>query len=60
MQTKQDIERLLAGAGTQPKHRLGQNFLIDLNLMRLLIEAANLNKRPGEPVVRAGISNVQP
>jgi 16S rRNA (adenine1518-N6/adenine1519-N6)-dimethyltransferase len=38
MQTKQDIERLLAGAGTQPKHRLGQNFLIDLNLMRLLIE----------------------
>ena len=45
MQTKQDIERLLAGAGTQPKHRLGQNFLIDLNLMRLLIEAANLNKR---------------
>jgi 16S rRNA (adenine1518-N6/adenine1519-N6)-dimethyltransferase len=45
MQTKQDIERLLAGAGTQPKHRLGQNFLIDLNLMRLLIEAAHLNKQ---------------
>jgi 16S rRNA (adenine1518-N6/adenine1519-N6)-dimethyltransferase len=45
MQTKQDIERLLAGAGTQPKHRLGQNFLIDLNLMRLLIEAAHLNER---------------
>ena len=45
MQTKQDIERLLAGAGTQPKHRLGQNFLIDLNLMRLLIEAAHINER---------------
>lgn len=45
MQTKQDIERLLAGAGTQPKHRLGQNFLIDLNLMRLLIQAAHLNKQ---------------
>ena len=43
MQTKQDIQRLLAGAGTQPKHRLGQNFLIDLNLMRLLVEAAHLN-----------------
>ena len=45
MQTKQDIERLLAGAGTQPKHRLGQNFLIDLNLMRLLIEAAHINEQ---------------
>lgn len=45
MQTKQDIQRLLAGAGTQPKHRLGQNFLIDLNLMRLLIEAAHLNEQ---------------
>jgi 16S rRNA (adenine1518-N6/adenine1519-N6)-dimethyltransferase len=33
----------LAGAGTQPKHRLGQNFLIDLNLMRLLVEAAHLH-----------------
>lgn len=42
MQTKQDIERLLAGAGTSPKHRLGQNFLIDLNLMRLLVDEAHL------------------
>ena len=45
MQTKQDIEKLLAGAGTQPKHRLGQNFLIDLNLMRRLVEAAHLNEQ---------------
>ena len=45
MQTKQDIQRLLAGAGTQPKHRLGQNFLIDLNLMRLLIEASHLGEQ---------------
>ena len=45
MQTKQDIERLLAGAGTHPKHHLGQNFLIDLNLMRLLIQAAHLNEQ---------------
>ncbi|MHC5083066.1 MAG: 16S rRNA (adenine(1518)-N(6)/adenine(1519)-N(6))-dimethyltransferase RsmA [Planctomycetota bacterium] len=43
MQTKQDIERLLAGAGTQPNKRLGQNFLIDLNLMRLLVDAAHIN-----------------
>ena len=45
MQTKQNIQRLLAGAGTQPKHRLGQNFLIDLNLMRLLVETAHLTER---------------
>jgi 16S rRNA (adenine1518-N6/adenine1519-N6)-dimethyltransferase len=45
MQTKQDIQRLLAGAGTQPKHRLGQNFLIDLNLMRLLVKAAHINEQ---------------
>jgi 16S rRNA (adenine1518-N6/adenine1519-N6)-dimethyltransferase len=43
MQTKQDIERLLAIAGTKPKHRLGQNFLIDLNLMRFLVEAAHVH-----------------
>ncbi|HDS83843.1 MAG TPA: ribosomal RNA small subunit methyltransferase A [Phycisphaerales bacterium] len=42
MQTKQDIERLLAGAGLSPNRRLGQNFLIDLNLMRILAEAAHL------------------
>ena len=43
MQTKQDIERLLAGAGAKPRHRLGQNFLIDLNLMRFLVEAAGIH-----------------
>jgi 16S rRNA (adenine1518-N6/adenine1519-N6)-dimethyltransferase len=43
MQTKQDIQKLLAGAGTTPNHRLGQNFLIDLNLMRFLIDAAHLS-----------------
>jgi len=45
MQTKQDIERLLAGAGTAPKHRLGQNFLIDLNLMRLLVDEAHIHQQ---------------
>lgn len=45
MQTKQDIERLLAGAGVTPNRRLGQNFLIDLNLMRLLLEAAHIHEQ---------------
>ena len=42
MQTKQQIERLLASAGVSPNKRLGQHFLIDLNLMRLLIDSAGI------------------
>ena len=44
MQTKRHIERLLARAGVTPNKRLGQNFLIDLNLMRLLIGAAHIKR----------------
>ncbi len=43
MQIKQQIEQLLASAGLWPKKQLGQNFLIDLNLMRLLLDTANIN-----------------
>ncbi len=42
MQTKQQIQQLLTAAGYQPKKRLGQNFLIDLNLMRMLVDSANI------------------
>ncbi len=42
MQTKQQIERLLASAGVSPNKRLGQNFLIDLNLVRFLVDSANI------------------
>ena len=52
MQTKQDIEKLLAGAGTSPNRRLGQHFLIDLNLMRLLVEAAHI--QPQDVVFEVG------
>lgn len=43
MQTKQQIQRLLAAANFSPNTRRGQNFLIDLNLMRLLLEMANIH-----------------
>ena len=43
MQTKQQIQQLLASAGLEPNKRRGQNFLIDLNLMRLLLQSAHLN-----------------
>jgi len=42
MQSKQRIQQLLASAGIQPNKRLGQHFLIDLNLMRLLIDIAQI------------------
>ncbi len=43
MQTKQQIQQLLASVGVSPNHRLGQNFLIDLNLMQLLLDSAGLH-----------------
>jgi 16S rRNA (adenine1518-N6/adenine1519-N6)-dimethyltransferase len=42
MQTKRQIQQLLASAGVSPNKRLGQHFLIDLNLMRLLVESADI------------------
>ena len=44
MQTKQQIRDLLSSAGVSPNKRLGQHFLIDLNLMRLLVDSANMQK----------------
>lgn len=37
-----EIRRLLDAAGLTPRHRFGQNFLIDLNLMRKLVDAAEV------------------
>jgi 16S rRNA (adenine1518-N6/adenine1519-N6)-dimethyltransferase len=42
MQSKHQIRELLDVAGIRPNKRFGQNFLIDLNLMRLLIDTANI------------------
>ena len=44
MQTKHQIQQLLSSAGARPNRRHGQHFLIDLNLMRLLVDAANIQK----------------
>ena len=44
MQTKHQIQELLSAAGVSPNRRLGQHFLVDLNLMRLLIDAAQLGR----------------
>lgn len=42
MQTKHQIQHLLAAEAIQPNKRFGQNFLIDLNIMRFLIESAKI------------------
>jgi 16S rRNA (adenine1518-N6/adenine1519-N6)-dimethyltransferase len=43
MHTKRQIRQLLDSAGVRPNKKFGQHFLIDLNLMRLLIDSANIN-----------------
>lgn len=51
-QTISEIRDLLAGAGLSPLHRFGQNFLIDLNLMRKLVDAAEVG--PADVVLEVG------
>ena len=51
-QTLGEIRSLLAGAGLAPRHRYGQNFLIDLNLMRKVVDAAEV--RPDDVILEVG------
>ena len=43
MQTKQQIQQLLTSAGLGPNKRLGQYFLIDLNLMEKLVDSVDIH-----------------
>ncbi|MCC5822199.1 MAG: 16S rRNA (adenine(1518)-N(6)/adenine(1519)-N(6))-dimethyltransferase RsmA [Phycisphaerales bacterium] len=52
MQTLTQIRELLERAGHAPKKSLGQNFLIDHNLINKLLDAAELS--PGELVLEVG------
>lgn len=51
-QTKQQIQAMLAGASTSPRHRFGQNFMIDRNLVALVADAGQI--APGELVIEVG------
>ena len=51
-QSKHEIQSLLAGAGTEPRHRFGQNFMIDQNLVRLVADAGMIEA--GDVVVEVG------
>ena len=52
MQTLSEIRALLYERGLHPKHRLGQNFLHDKNILAKLIDAADV--QPGELVLEIG------
>jgi 16S rRNA (adenine1518-N6/adenine1519-N6)-dimethyltransferase len=51
-QSKHEIQSLLAEADAQPRHRFGQNFMIDQNLVRLVADAGRLG--PGDLAVEVG------
>src|SRR5438093_273109 len=51
-QTKTEIQSLLAGAGTEPRYRFGQNFMIDQNLVRLVAAAGQV--AAGDTVIEIG------
>ena len=45
-QTLSYLRNLFEAHGIQPKSKLGQNFLIDLNLLDILVQTADLG--PGD------------
>lgn len=51
-QTKTEILQLLAAADTQPRHRFGQNFMIDQNLVKLIADSGLVI--PGQIVIEVG------
>ncbi|MCB9845339.1 MAG: ribosomal RNA small subunit methyltransferase A [Phycisphaeraceae bacterium] len=52
MQTLGEIRELLAAHGLAPRHALGQNFLIDHNLIRRLVDRAGVGA--GDVVLEVG------
>lgn len=51
-QTKSQIQALLSDAHTAPRHRFGQNFMIDGNLVRLIADAGRIE--PGDRIIEVG------
>ncbi len=52
MQSLKEIKEVLAARGLAPRHSLGQNFLIDHNLLRKLVASASV--APGDLVLEVG------
>ena len=50
--TKQQLQVFLEQAGIRPRHQWGQNFLIDLNLMHLIVDQAGIE--PAQTILEVG------
>lgn len=57
-QTLSYLQRRFAEAGVRPKTRHGQNFLIDLNLLRVLVDTARIDARDVVLEVGAGTGSL--
>src|SRR6266542_2182427 len=44
-QSKHEIQAILQQAASGPRHRFGQNFMIDQNLVRLVAQAGTIDTR---------------
>jgi 16S rRNA (adenine1518-N6/adenine1519-N6)-dimethyltransferase len=51
-QTKHQIQSILSEANAQPRHRFGQNFMIDGNLVRIVAQAGQI--QPTDLVIEVG------
>jgi len=51
-QSKSEIQSLLSAAGTEPRHRFGQNFMIDQNLVRVIADAGAIS--PDDHIIEVG------
>jgi 16S rRNA (adenine1518-N6/adenine1519-N6)-dimethyltransferase len=56
--TQTEIREMMAEAGLRPDRRYGQHFLVDGNLMRLLVKAADLGPTDTVLEVGPGIGNL--
>jgi len=56
--TQSEIKAMLAEAGLRPERRWGQHFLIDGNLMRMLVAAADLSHADTVLEVGAAVGNL--
>lgn len=52
MQTKRQIRQLLTSAGVVPNRKFGQHFLVDLNLLKLVVDSAQIG--PFDVVLEVG------
>ncbi len=57
-QTQSYLRQRFAEAGIQPETRHGQNFLIDLNLLEVLLDTANLEKSDVVLEVGTGLASL--